>query len=160
MVMGKHPGKDEDRIGLPMQGKAGHWVSWAITQLAGISYDECFFGNVLGCMPKGTPKTEFLKACAPRVDELVQMVQPKLIISMGLETAKFFSGDRNAKMTHLAGTTGEFAGFPVVYTTHPFEPGRQNSVSAKEASEARVQADFRTVRRIATEMGLIERTIE
>jgi len=160
LVMGKHPAKEEDRIGLPMQGPAGAWVKWAITSVLGVPYDECFFGNVLGCKPPGNPRVKWIEACTPRVDELLELVQPKLIISMGLVASKFFLQDKKIKMGDVAGTRAAYEGYPVAPVIHPFEPARQKTASGKRESERKVVASFRSVRDWCIELGLIERLIE
>jgi DNA polymerase len=160
-VVGQFPGKDEDHIGLPMQGSGGQWVHWATTKIMGVSWDDCFFTNILGCKPPtDTVRRGPLEACTPRIWECLELVKPKLIISMGLVASKFFTGDKNAKMGLLAGTQGVYRGVPVVYVTHPFEPVRQKTENAKAESEAKVIRDFRRARGYAVELGVIDRTLE
>jgi DNA polymerase len=159
-VAGKHPGEDEDKIGLPMQGPAGHWVKWALTGPLGASYDDCFFANVLGCKPPGNPRVKWIETCTPRVDELLELVQPKMIIAMGLVAAKFFLEDKKIKMGDVAGSRHVYRGIHVAPVIHPAEPPRQKTASGKRESERKVIANFRSVRDWCIELGLIERLIE
>lgn len=158
--VGQYPGEDEDRIGLPMQGKGGRWVHWAVVDIAGIPWDEAFITNVLGCKPQGNPKAKSLEACAPRIHELLTMVQPRIIVAMGLLATKFFASDNKVKMGAMAGKTGKFGKYPVFFTTHPFEPPRQKTAYSRQESERNVIRDYEGLRDYCTEMGLLERIME
>lgn len=158
-IVGQYPGKDEDIIGLPMQGAGGRWVEWAM-KILGVPYSECFFTNVLACIPGRAPGVKCVAACRPRVDECLQMVNPKVIISMGLVAAKFFKEDNQIKMVSVAGTQGTYRGYPVLFVTHPFEPARQKTIAGKQESERRVKEDFKDAKAKCIEMGLIERIME
>jgi len=170
-IAGQFPGEEEDKIGLPMQGKGGQWTEWALTRVAGIPWSYGFYTNILACKPpNGKAKAKFVKTCAERVYEALEIVQPKLIVSMGLVAGKFFVSSNKAKMSELAGTDRMFKfrawsdpkiiSIPIVFVTHPFEPARQNSVYAKKTSEARVTHDFQFLKNKCVEMGLLERIPE
>jgi hypothetical protein len=60
----------------------------------------------------------------------------------------------------ISGSRGKFLGYPVVYTTHPFEPARQATAQGKKESEAKVIRDFQMVRRVAVELGILDREAE
>lgn len=160
LVVGKHPGPEEDRIGLPMQGPAGVWVKWAITQVLGMPYDECFFANVLGCKPPSNPRVKWIQECSPRVDELIDLVGPRMIIAMGSVASKFFLQDNKVKMSEVAGTRASYRGVLLAPVIHPFEPARQKTASGKMESERKVISSFRAVREWCVELGLIERLME
>jgi uracil-DNA glycosylase len=182
-VVGQYPGKDEDKIGQPMQGQGGQWVHWAVAKVAQIHYDKCFFTNILACTPIPKPKVgeveakkgpkeaaaskekvsirkNFTEQCGVRVREALDLVKPKLIVSMGLVAAKFFSNDPQVKMGAVSGSRGRFCGYPVIYTTHPFEPARQATAQGKKESEAKVIRDFQMVRRMAVELEILDREAE
>jgi DNA polymerase len=161
LLFGQFPGKDEDITGLPMQGQGGRWVHWAVCQVAGINWDECFFSNVLGCKPpEGKVKKAYSEPCSPRIHELIALVQPKLLVAMGLEAAKFFSGNSKLTISKAAGKFDTFGKYEILYTRHPFEPARQKSVPARLEIEHAVQSDFTVLRRRCTELGIIAREIE
>lgn len=162
LVIGKHPGQEEDKIGLPVQGPAGRRVFECLCGTAGIDYNQCFFSNILGCWPPDgkNVRVAWIEACKPRVNDLIRLVKPKLIISMSLPAAKFFSENGNAKMGHLASTHGSYSGIPVFYTTHPGEQDRQKTGQGREESRRKTIRDFTTLRGFCIELDLIERVIE
>jgi DNA polymerase len=159
-VVGKHPGVEEDRIGLPMQGVAGDWVKWAITRVLSVPYDECFFTNVLGCKPPTNPRVKWIDSCTQRVEECLSLVRPKIIIAMGLVATQFFLPGSKLRMGEVAGTRAHYHGYNLAPVVHPFEPANQKTVSGKLDSEAKVIASFRAARDWCIELGLIEREVE
>lgn len=160
MAVGQYPGKDEDMKGLPMQGAGGSWTYWAVTKVAGIAWDDCFFANVLGCKPKAAPGRAIIRTCGPRLYELIGIVSPQVILSMGLVAARFFLNDYTTSMASVAGTNRTIDSVPLFFTTHPFEPARQNTTEQFEESKKKVVREFKALHRFLTERGIVEREVE
>jgi uracil-DNA glycosylase family 4 len=163
LAIGKFPGKDEDRIGLPMQGKAGQEAYKAITKVVGVRWAECFFTNVLGCSPpkgKSNVLVAWRQACTPRVDDLIRLIKPRIIVGMGLEAARFLAMDNKASMGSLANTAGEYRGIDCFFVTHPGEPLRQQTPATVRESQKRVTRDFQGLRDRCVELDLLQRQIE
>jgi len=159
MAAGQYPGAEEDKLGLPMQGAGGKWVHWAWTHVAGLDWESTFFTNILACKPPDKHKQKHVDTCGPRLVELVQLVQPRLIVAMGLVASRFFSSS-DRTMTHLSGKRGVYNGVDVFFVTHPFEPARQSNPADREESMNRVTNDFRGLHTRCVELGLLNREVE
>jgi uracil-DNA glycosylase family 4 len=167
--MGQFPGKEEDRSGHPMQGIARELTRWALG-VAGLEWDQVFFSNVLGCKPPtGSAKQAYIKACTARVEELILIGNPAIIISMGSVAGKFFARDNKATMGLLAARSIKYAPmldpqrrqFEVFCTTNPYEPDRHKKSPAKrDESFARLQREYTELKCRLTELGIVERLIE
>lgn len=117
LFVGEAPGVVEDRFGTPFEGPAGHLLDSIIeSSTYGITVcrrcntfigeEPCScengkyyqiakgFTNVIGCIPLedglkvSTPPTESIKACGPRLEEIVELALPKAIITVGAVAEK------------------------------------------------------------------------
>ncbi len=86
---GEAPGQSEDVLGDPFEGPAGHLLDWIIRQAVPPSVTYAI-GNLVGCLPRdeggskvAQPPEEAIQACKPRVQDLVRMCQPRLIVRVG-----------------------------------------------------------------------------
>lgn len=156
---GQYPGAEEDDKGIPMQGAGGQWVHWAWTGIAKLSWEDAFFTNILACKPPASHRQKHVDACAERLNDLIQVVQPKIIVAMGLVASRFFSSS-DRTMTHLSGRRGKYGDVEVFFTTHPFEPARQSNANDRQESTNRVTSDFLGLRARCMELGLITREVE
>ncbi len=98
LFIGEAPGKSEDILGTPFIGPAGHLldsiIKDAFTQYYGGEYNggvpTIAFTNLVCCIPLGDggdkisePPTEAIKACAPRLKQLIQLCNPQVIVTVG-----------------------------------------------------------------------------
>lgn len=95
LFVGEAPGDSEDVIGQPFVGPAGihpacgldSMINQAIHQQSNCKY--CIT-NIVGCIPRvpsgeklGAPDNESIQACRPKIQELIKLCRPKLIICVG-----------------------------------------------------------------------------
>lgn len=89
LVVGEAPGRSEDQMGLPFVGPAGHlldeMLKYALADFPGIRLG---FTNLVCCFPKEAvgyrdPSPKEIKACATRLQELICIAKPKLLIKVG-----------------------------------------------------------------------------
>ncbi|MGI8462010.1 MAG: uracil-DNA glycosylase family protein [Solirubrobacterales bacterium] len=104
MFVGEAPGAEEDRQGLPFVGRAGG----LLTELLGginMSRDDVFITNVLMCRPPGNrdPQPDEIEACSPYLDRKVELIQPKVIGTLGNFATKLLTGSRTG-ITKVRGT--------------------------------------------------------
>jgi uracil-DNA glycosylase family 4 len=97
LFLGEAPGMSEDANdqGKPFVGPAGREFDKMILESLAPYEEEfglgpvptMFFSNVVGCWPKKephyTPTKKSIKACAPRVLEVISLVKPRLIVAVG-----------------------------------------------------------------------------
>ena len=95
LFIGEAPGESEDALGLPFKGPAGHLLDHIIRQGLpdGVSYA---LTNLVACFPAeakkekiNEPPVEAIRACIPRLAEIVAMARPKLIVCVGQLAAKW-----------------------------------------------------------------------
>lgn len=101
LMIGEAPGASEDVLGSPFTGPAGHLLD-EIIRTADQSRFTDFedwnnspsvrigFTNLVSCIPIGDdgskvkePPDEAIKACAPRLQEIVEICKPRLIVCVG-----------------------------------------------------------------------------
>lgn len=91
LFIGEAPGASENSSGLPFVGPAGKVMDYIIQEAVTLSrpFRYCIT-NVVCCFPKDLetgqgrqPVKEEIKACAPRLKDLVWTVRPRLIVLVG-----------------------------------------------------------------------------
>jgi len=93
MFVGEAPGFHEDKQGVPFVGAAGQLLSKLLDAI-GLSRDEVYVANVLKCRPPGNrdPLPEEIASCEPHLWRQIELIQPKLICTLGNFATKLLSG--------------------------------------------------------------------
>jgi len=96
MFVGEAPGFHEDKQGVPFVGAAGQLLSKLLAEI-GLTRDEVYIANVLKCRPPGNrdPLPEEIEACEPHLWKQIELIQPKLICTLGNFATKLLSGRPN-----------------------------------------------------------------
>ena len=89
MFIGEAPGRDEDLSGVPFVGRAGQLLDKMIIAMGFCRGDQpggVYIANVLKTRPpnNATPTTAEAQACAPYLYEQIAIVQPRVIVTLGL----------------------------------------------------------------------------
>ena len=88
MLVGQGPGGQESLQGKPFVGKSGKLLVKGLG-LAGFTTEQWILTNLVACHPKDdsggnrAPSPREVATCAPRLEELIQIVQPKHIVAVG-----------------------------------------------------------------------------
>ena len=118
MFIGEGPGFHENNQGRPFVGAAGDFLVELLAGI-GIKREEVFITNVVKCRPPGNrdPLPEELTACAPYLEKQLQIINPKVIVTLGrFSMARFIS---NAKISEIHGQPVQVNGMLVVPFYHP-----------------------------------------
>jgi DNA polymerase len=93
MFVGEAPGFHEDKQGVPFVGAAGKLLGKLLEGI-GMSRDEVWICNVLKCRPPGNrdPLAEEIEACEPHLWRQIELIQPRLIATLGNFATKLLSG--------------------------------------------------------------------
>jgi DNA polymerase len=93
MFVGEAPGFHEDKQGIPFVGAAGQLLQ-KLLQGIGLSRDEVYIANVLKCRPPGNrdPLPEEIAACEGHLWKQLELIQPKLVATLGNFATKLLSG--------------------------------------------------------------------
>ena len=106
MMIGEAPGGDEEKRGRPFVGKAGKNLS-AFLEVVGLKREEIYISNVVKLRPtKESPKTgkavnrppsaEEIAFFLPYLLEEIQVISPKVVVTLGNVPLKAVTGERKA----------------------------------------------------------------
>ncbi len=93
MFVGEAPGFHEDKQGKPFVGQAGKLLDKLLAEI-GLTRREVFIANVLKCRPPGNrdPQPAEIEACEGHLFRQVELIQPRVICSLGNFATKLLSG--------------------------------------------------------------------
>lgn len=119
LVIGEGPGKDEDEQGLPFVGRAGKLLTDILAAIK-FSRDDVYIANIVKCRPPGNrvPLPEEMDACIPYLKKQIELIQPKLILCLGLTAAQGLLKKRDT-LGNLRGKVFDFENRKVIVTYHP-----------------------------------------
>ena len=119
MLIGEGPGAEEDRHGLPFVGAAGELLN-KIIQAIGLDRSQVYIANVVKCRPPENrdPEHDEIDACLPFLLEQIDLVRPRLIVSLGRVAARTLLHSADS-LARLRGNWFEVAGAQMRVTYHP-----------------------------------------
>jgi uracil-DNA glycosylase len=103
MFVGEAPGFHEDQQGVPFVGQAGKLLDQLLGGI-GMTRADVFTVNVLKCRPPGNrdPLPEEIAACEPHLFRQIELIEPKLVATLGNFATKLLSG-KPAGITRVHG---------------------------------------------------------
>ncbi len=119
MFVGEGPGRDEDAQARPFVGRAGQLLT-KIIEAMHYKREEVYITNVVKCRPpeNRTPLPAEVEACGPYLLRQVELVAPRVIVTLGKTATDFFVPGRMS-MGERRGRFAEFRGIKVMPTYHP-----------------------------------------
>src|SRR3954469_1120668 len=116
--IGEGPGFHEDQQGRPFVGAAGQLLT---QMLEGVDLrrQDVYITNVVRCRPPGNrdPLPDELEACDTYTQRQIDVLQPKLIVTLGRYSMARFVG--TGPMRDLHGRTREWNGITCLAMYHP-----------------------------------------
>lgn len=93
LFIGEGPGKNEDEQGKPFVGAAGKFLTELIESI-GYTRDDVFIANVVKHRPPNNrdPLPEEIEAYTPWLVEQLEIIQPKLVVTLGRFSMDFMLG--------------------------------------------------------------------
>ena len=84
MFIGEAPGFHEDQQGRPFVGAAGKFLDELLGSI-NLKRKDVFIANVIKCRPPGNrdPLPEEMEGCKPFLDRQIELIQPKLVVTLG-----------------------------------------------------------------------------
>jgi uracil-DNA glycosylase family 4 len=118
MFIGEGPGFNEDLQGRPFVGAAGQLLT-EMLKLIGLRREDVFITNVVRCRPPGNrdPLPDELSACDTYTLRQIEVLQPRLIVTLGRYSMARFIG--SGPMRDLHGRTREWNGTTCLAMYHP-----------------------------------------
>ncbi len=95
MFVGEGPGFYEDRDGRPFVGPAGRFLEELLASI-GLTRSDVYITNMVKCRPPNNrdPLPGEIEACRPFLDEQMETISPKVIVTLGrYSLEKFFPGE-------------------------------------------------------------------
>ena len=118
MFIGEGPGFHENMQGRPFVGAAGDLLIELLSAI-GMTREQVFITNVVKCRPPGNrdPLPEELEACNPFLEKQLQIINPKVIVTLGrYSMARFIP---QAKISEIHGQPVNVKGMLIVPFFHP-----------------------------------------
>jgi DNA polymerase len=118
MLIGEGPGAHEDKQGRPFVGASGKFLEQLLNN-AGYQRKDVFIANVVKCRPPNNrdPQPEELTACSAFLNRQIELVDPKVIVTLGrFSMYRYFPG---AAITKIHGQPKQIGSRLVVPMFHP-----------------------------------------
>lgn len=118
MFIGEGPGFHEDQQGRPFVGAAGKFLE-ELLENVGLKREDVYITNVIKCRPPGNrdPQADEIEACRPYLDRQIELIAPKMIVTLGrYSMERFFPGQQ---ISRIHGQPRRIAGRVVVPMYHP-----------------------------------------
>jgi uracil-DNA glycosylase len=84
LFIGEAPGTNEDKNGIPFCGMSGKILDELLNSI-NLSREDIFITNTVLCRPPNNrnPKKEEIDNCRTRLDQLIAIMQPNVIVTIG-----------------------------------------------------------------------------
>ena len=119
MFIGEAPGRDEDQQGKPFVGRAGQLLTDIIKAMS-LTRDDVYIANVIKCRPpeNRNPEPDELDQCRPYIRRQVELIQPKVIVTLGRFALQSLT-EKAYAVSSARGQWLEWNGIKVMPTYHP-----------------------------------------
>ena len=138
MLIGEAPGYYEDQQGRPFVGAAGQFLEQLLASI-GLKRSDVFIANVIKCRPPQNrdPLPEEISACSGWLNQQIEIIQPKVIVTLGrYSLARFLPG---TPIGRVHGQPRKVNGQWVVPMYHPAAALHQGSLRKT------IEDDFRRI---------------
>jgi DNA polymerase len=101
ILIGEAPGKNEDEQGLPFVGAAGKFLSQMLAD-AGIARSDVYITNIVKYRPPNNrdPLPEEKAAFWPYLVRQLDVIQPKIVVTLGRHSMEYFLPEQKISMVH------------------------------------------------------------
>ena len=120
MFVGEAPGQQEDLQGEPFVGRSGQLLDKLVWEEMGLTRDRFYIANTVKCRPPGNrdPEPAEIAACRPWLETQVDVIDPKVVVTLGNFAAKLLLGTTEG-ITKLRGRAYPFRRGVLIPTYHP-----------------------------------------
>jgi DNA polymerase len=118
MLIGEGPGFYEDKQGRPFVGASGKFLEELLGSI-GYKREDVFITNVVKCRPPNNrdPQSEELAACKGYLDRQIELINPKVIVTLGRYSMSHFLP--GASITKIHGQSHRLGNRLIVPMFHP-----------------------------------------
>lgn len=127
MFVGEAPGFHEDQQGRPFVGQAGKFLDQLLS-LADLKREDVYITNIVKCRPPNNrdPLPSEIQACQKYLDRQIELLQPRVIISLGRHSLSNFLPKELISKCH--GQPREINGLMLYPMYHPAAALHQQSL--------------------------------
>jgi uracil-DNA glycosylase len=120
LFVGEGPGAEEDERGEPFVGQSGKLLDAMLAAIDLKRGDNVYIANSVKCRPPDNraPEPGETAACWPFLARQIELIQPKLIVTLGRPAAQTLL-QKDVKIAAARGMVHDFAGIPLIITYHP-----------------------------------------
>lgn len=118
MIVGQNPGYDEIKARRGFIGRAGKELD-RLLEHAGIKRDDCYITNAVKCYTdeNATPTDEYISNCKRILEREIEILHPRLIITLGKPAMQSLTGFRTYK--GVLGSFISYNGCQIAVCYHP-----------------------------------------
>ena len=104
-LVGEAPGADEDREGRPFIGKSGQLLEKILSACGFTRQQHVFISNIVRCRPPNNrvPTNTEVETCIPYLLEQINLVDPRIVITLGATATKKLLREESTKITAVRG---------------------------------------------------------
>jgi len=101
IFIGEAPGASEDRQGKPFCGAAGKFLDQLLVHI-NLKRKNVYITNVIKCRPPGNrdPEPKEIRMCLPYLERQIEIIHPKIIITLGRHSLSQFFPERRISNDH------------------------------------------------------------
>lgn len=101
VFIGEAPGKNEDETGLPFVGAAGKFLDEMLAT-AGMKRSDIYITNIVKYRPPNNrdPLPEEKKAFWPYLVRQLNIIRPKIVVTLGRHSMEYFLPEQKISMIH------------------------------------------------------------
>jgi uracil-DNA glycosylase len=153
MMIGEAPGFHEDRQGRPFIGAAGKLLDELLGGI-GLKRDQIYICNVIKCRPPQNrdPLPEEMDACKPYLKAQIELIHPKIIITISRFAMAPWFPDR--KIGEIHGKAKKFGELVVLPMYHPAAALHQPSLRRV------LEEDFASIPKILKDLAQLHEAKE
>jgi uracil-DNA glycosylase family 4 len=130
MFIGEGPGFHEDRQGRPFVGAAGNYLNELLEKI-GLKREQVYITNVVKCRPPGNrdPEAEEIEACRPYLDRQIDLIRPRLVITLGrFSMQRYFPGASISRIHGQPKRVGSVIYYPMFHPAAALHQPRWRSM--------------------------------
>jgi DNA polymerase len=137
MFIGEGPGFHEDRQGRPFVGAAGKYLEELLATID-LRREDVYIANVVKCRPPGNrdPLPEEIEACRPYLDAQIDIVRPRLIVTLGrFSMQRYFPGASISRIHGQPKRVGNVIYYPMFHPAAALHQPRWRSLVEEDISK-------------------------
>ena len=138
VFIGEGPGFYEDQQGRPFVGPAGQLLEELLTSI-GLEREDVYITNMVKCRPPNNrdPLPGEIQACKPYLDRQLEMIRPKVVVTLGRYSfSKFFPDTPIGKARGKPRTWNGLVVYPMYHPAAALRNGNFRTI---------LEADFRAL---------------